>query len=222
MARIARIVVPGCPFHLTHRGNHREQIFFNDDDRRCYLGLLARYARRFEMDLWAYCLMSNHVHLIVLGQKPDSLAKAVGNAHREYSRLINRRNSWTGHLWANRFYSTALDELHLWYAVRYVEANPLRAGLVPHAVDYRWSSARAHAGLGSNHRLAPDRPFPGSIADWATWLDVGQDQPAYDELRKSTSTGRPTGSPEFKRRIEKQIGRSFQPKRLSGNRKIET
>ena len=207
MPRIARIVVPDCPYHITQRGNHKEEVFFGDETRHDYLALLRRYARRCGLEIWAYCLMPNHVHLIVVGRSKDSLARAIGNAHREHSRRINRAREWTGHLWANRFYSTALDESHLWNAVRYVESNPSRAGLVACATDYRWSSARAHAGLHHDPLLAAGRPFPGSIACWATWLDDGPNWPEYDALRRNTSTGRPSGCPEFVLRLERQLGR---------------
>jgi putative transposase len=172
------------------------------------------------MESLAYCLMSNHVHLIVVGRKSDSLARAIGNAHRQYSREINRENGWTGHLWANRFYSTALDDVHLWIAARYVETNPLRADMVASAVDYRWSSARAHCCIETNDLLAPDRPFPGSIANWATWLDYGAEEPGYEKIRRNTATGRPTGSPQFKSWIEERTGRTLIQGRSGRRRKI--
>jgi putative transposase len=171
------------------------------------------------MELWAYCLMTNHVHLIVVGRNRDSLSRAIGNTHRVHSRRINEEHDWTGHLWANRFYSTVLGELHLWNAARYVESNPVRSGLVSNALDYRWSSARAHAGLTEDPLLAPDRPFPGSIAAWGTWLDVGNDQPEYAVLRKNTRTGRPTGSTRFVKRIEKLLGRPLTGRPVRDNPK---
>jgi putative transposase len=209
------VVVPDCPYHVTHRGNHKEDIFFGSATCRLYLTTLRNYASRYGLEVWAYCLMPNHVHLIVVGRQSESLARAVGNAHREYSRRINRKQGWTGHLWANRFYSTALDESHLWKAVRYVESNPTRAGMVHSAIDHPWSSARAHAGVRFDPVLARSRPFPGSIACWATWLDAGARRPEYDALRRNTSTGRPTGSADFVARLERQLGRPIdRPARL--------
>jgi putative transposase len=222
MARLARVIVPGFPYHVTHRGNHREDIFFSDSDRQSYLQLLDRYAKRFKLDVWAYCLMPNHVHLIVVGRERDSLASAIGNAHREHSRRINRERDWTGHLWANRFYSTALEDLHLWNAVRYVESNPVRAGLVGHALDHPWSSARPHACLCVDSLLAPERPFPGAVADWGNWLNVGHERPEYDALRRNTSTGRPTGSAAFVRHVETLTGRVLRRRRLRKARKTQT
>lgn len=187
MPRTARVVVPGCAYHLTQRGNRRDRIFFSDKDRSRYLRHLSHYAAKYLMDIWAYCLMTNHVHLIVVARRPDSLARAIGNAHRHYSRYINKRNDWTGHLWANRFYSGLLADRQLWTAARYVETNPVRAGLVSRAVECPWSSAPAHDGKRHDPLLAPDRPFPGSIASWAVWLDSGSDDPSFDEIRRTSA-----------------------------------
>lgn len=107
------------------------------------------------MSIWAYCLMDNYIHLIAAGKQRDSISKALRNAHRKYSRLLNMEAYVTDHLWANRFFSTALDESHLWAAVRYVELNPVRAQLVDEATGYSWSSARAHAGLRPDPLLDP-------------------------------------------------------------------
>jgi putative transposase len=211
VARIARVVWPGCPYHLTHRSNRGARIFFDDADRCRYLDLLRESARRYGLRLWAYALMSNHVHLIGIGDLQDSMARAIGNAHRRYARRINVRNGWTGHLWANRFYSSPLDEIHLWAAVRYVELNPVRAGIVDQAEAYRWSSARVHARVQPDALLDSRRPFPGGVHDWALWLRSGGDDSRFEAIRSCTSTGRPAGSEEFVARLEKQLGRSLRP-----------
>jgi len=199
--------VEGLPFHLTHRGNHRKKVFRTDDDRRGYLSALDRFSKRFGMLIWAYCLMGNHVHLIAVGRERDSISKALGNTHRTISRMRNRESEVTGHLWANRFFSTALDEPHLWAAVRYVELNPVRSGLVTHAIDYAWSSARSHAGLEACSLLDPGRPFPGAIGDWAGWLSTGLEEQTAERLRANTSTGRPTGSTGYVRELETTLVR---------------
>lgn len=209
MARMARVMFEGVPFHVTHRGNHKKQIFFNDSDRQEYLDLLRRYATRFEMSVWGYCLMDNHVHTVAVGSTRPSISKALGNAHREFSRLRNRRVDVTGHLWANRFWSTALDEPHLWAAIRYVERNPVRADIVEDATEYAWSSARAHAFGDRDQLLAPDRPFPGPIGDWRKWLAVELDDETLKRLRDNTATGRPTGSRAFVSELERQLDRSL-------------
>jgi putative transposase len=213
MARFARVMLEGWPFHLTHRGNHRNQVFRSDDDRRVYLHFLDRFAKDFGMSIWAYCLMGNHVHLIAVGESHDSISKALGNTHRTCSRLRNLETGVTGHLWANRFYSSALDEAHLWAAVRYVELNPVRAGLAAEATDYPWSSARTHAGLATNSLLDPKRPFPGPIGEWADWLGTGLEEQTADRLRANTSTGRPTGSEGHVKDLEIRLGRRLRPRK---------
>lgn len=213
MARFARVMLEGQPFHLTHRGNHREPVFRNDADRRAYLRLLGRFSAEFGMSIWAYCLMGNHIHLIAVGEQRRSIPQALGNTHRSCSRLRNLETDVTGHLWANRYFSTALDEPHLWAAVRYVELNPLRARLVSEATDYPWSSARAHAGLRSDPLLDPQRPFPGPIGDWAAWLGAGLEEQTAARLRANTSTGRPTGSERFVQDLEISLGRRLRPAR---------
>lgn len=207
MGRIARAILVGHPHHVTHRGNRRGVIFLQPTDPMMYLDLLRVGAERAAAEIWAYCLMPNHVHLIALGRRPDSLAKAVGCAHRRFSRLVHRRMNWTGHLWANRYFSTPLDEAHLWAAVRYVEANPVRAGLAKRAEDYPWSSARAHVLGIRDPLLAGDRPFPGRVDNWAAWLAEASEDPRIDLIRANTLTGRPTGDDAFTARVERELGR---------------
>ncbi|HSW45266.1 MAG TPA: transposase [Phycisphaerae bacterium] len=146
MPRVARIVVPGMPHHITQRGNNRQDVFFVDDDRRMYLQLLKAQAEIHGLAVLGYCLMTNHVHLIGVPRYEQSLAKAVGRTHFLYSQYINRFHKRSGHLWQNRFFSCALDEVHLLRGLAYVERNPVRAKRVRVAWQYEWSSASAHAG----------------------------------------------------------------------------
>jgi len=213
MARLARVMLEGWPFHLTHRGNHREPVFRTADDRRTYLRLLDRFARKFGMLIWSYCLMDNHIHLIAVGRARSSISKALGNTHRAYSRRRNEETGVTGHLWANRFFSTALDDPHLWAAVRYVELNPVRARLVDKATDYPWSSARAHVGSSLDPLLDRERPFPGHIGDWAAWLNAGLEEQTAARLRANTATGRPTGSDGCLEELEARLGRPLRPRK---------
>lgn len=212
-------MLKGWPFHLAHRGNHRKRVFRSDDDRRAYLRLLDRFARKFGMSVWAYCLMANHIHLIAVGRERSSIPKALGNTHRAFSRVRNQETGVTGHLWANRYFSSALDEPHLWAAVRYVELNPVRARLVREATDYHWSSARAHAGLQANPILDPERPFPGHIGNWEAWLRAGLEEQTAERLRANTSTGRPTGSEGFVRELEVRLGRRLRPRKRGPDRR---
>jgi len=146
MPRVARIVVPGCPHHITQRGNNRQDVFFVADDYRLYLAILGQEANRYGLELHAWCLMTNHVHLIATPTSEASLAKAVGRTHWLYTQSINRLHGRSGHLWQNRFDSCPLDDKHFWAAMAYVERNPVRAKLHRKAWLYPWSSAAAHCG----------------------------------------------------------------------------
>ncbi|HXV01125.1 MAG TPA: transposase, partial [Caulobacteraceae bacterium] len=136
MARLARVVVPGVAHHVTQRGNRRERVFFGDDDYRLYLRLIATAAKASDTEVWAYCLMPNHVHFIMVPAHEDGLRATFAQAHRRYTGIIHAREKWTGHLWQGRFSSTAMDEAHLHAAIRYVDLNPVRAGLAARAADW--------------------------------------------------------------------------------------
>ena len=129
MARLARVVVSGVPHHVTQRGNRRLTTYFSEDDYRAYLDLMAEWCGRCGVAVWAYCLKPNHVHLIVAPKSEEGLRRGIGEAHRRYSRRINFREGWRGHLWQGRFASFPMDERHLMLAVRHVELNPVRAKL---------------------------------------------------------------------------------------------
>ena len=144
MPRIARVVVPGYPHHVTQRGNRRMQTFFGEDDYAAYLSLVGQWCRREDVRVWAYCLMPNHVHLIVVPSTPEGLARALGEAHRRYTRRVNFREGWRGYLWQGRFSSVVMDEPHLLNATAYVERNPVRARLAHRPEQWPWSSAGAH------------------------------------------------------------------------------
>jgi len=194
----------------VHRGNRQQAVFADDFDRASYLQTVDRYAARFGLELWAYCLMTNHVHWIVLPRERTSLAKTIAASHRAHATQFNRRGGWRGHLWANRYFSTVLDERHLWSAVRYVERNPVRAGLVRRAEDYPWSSAPAHCERRFDAILAPTRPFPGVMERWAEWLrDEHEDAGEIETLRRNSRTGRPTGSAGFVAGLEHELQRKL-------------
>ena len=129
MTRIARVVAPGYPHHVTQRGNRRQQTFFGDDDYQAYMDLMTEWCGHHGNEVWAYCLMPNHVHPVVVPSSEDGFRRGIGEAHRRYSRRINFREGWRGHLWQGRFGSYVMDEKHLLAAVRYIEMNPVRAGM---------------------------------------------------------------------------------------------
>ena len=211
MARLPRIVVPGMPHHIRHRGNRRCVVFCDDGDRKTYLRILREQCVKFALRIWAYVLMTNHVHLIAVPSTADSLGAALRNAHGDYAEYFNAKHQQSGHLWGERFKSSVLDESYLWNAIRYVERNPVRAGMVGHAEDYRWSSAPGHCGLREDTMLSSDLPMLGQIPDWAAWLRDEVPVEAMTFLRARTHTGRPCGDEAFLRRIGMQVGRDLVP-----------
>ena len=162
MARIARVIAPGAPHHVTQRGNRRQQTFFCDEDYLAYLELLAQWCGKNEVDIWAWCLMPNHVHLIAVPQTEDGLARAIGETHRRYTLRVNGRENWRGHFWQERFASFPLDDRHLLAVARYIEMNPVAAGLADRPDAYRWSSARAHL-HGAEDSLVNTAPLLGLV-----------------------------------------------------------
>ena len=141
MPRKQRLVFAGIPHHITQRGNRREPVFFSYDDRQCYLEWLTQYSQQHGLEILAYCLMTNHIHLVAVPETIDSMHLVMRPLNMRYAQRINRAFGWYGHLWQGRFYSSPLDDAHLWQALRYVERNPVRAGMVQYARDYTWSSA---------------------------------------------------------------------------------
>ena len=129
MPRIARVIAVGFPHHLTQRGNRRLPTFFCDADYKEYLQIMAEWLTKRDVTVWAYCLMPNHVHLVVVPMSEDGLRLGIGEAHRRYTRMINFREGWRGHLWQGRFASFPLDNNHLLAAARYIERNPVRAAM---------------------------------------------------------------------------------------------
>jgi len=202
MARVARVVVAGYPHHITQRGNRQQDVFLTDGDRAAYLRFLKKYSEIHGLAIWAYCLMSNHVHLVGVPARDVSLGLAMRDAHTVYSMWFNSRTELSGHVWQGRFYSCPLDEHHLWAAVRYVERNPVRAGLVERAEEYQWSSARSHCGLSHDPLLAEGFPPDDAIEDWKAWLRDVDDAPHMERIRIRTHTGRPCGAADFVGRLE--------------------
>jgi putative transposase len=212
MVRLARVVAPGLPHHVTQRGNRRQQTFFCDADYRNYLALMAEWCGRRGVEIWAYCLMPNHVHLIATPETADGLRRAIGEAHRRYTLQINRREDWIGHLWQGRFVSFPMDEAYLLTAARYVELNPVRAGLARRAQDYPWSSAAAHL-AGQDDRRVKTGPLLALVDDWAEFLEDGLEASAAEALRRHERSGRPLGGESFLAALERRLGRTLAPQR---------
>ena len=215
MTRLARLVFPGLPHHVTQRGNRREAIFFEDGDQEIYRDLLAEQTRKAGVEVWAYCLMPNHVHLILTPSTADGLGRAVGEAHRRYTNFINARGRWTGHLFQGRFGSVAMDEDHLMAAFRYVPLNPVKAGLVERPGDWPWSSARAHLARQSTPYVDVE-PALSRIDDVAAFLSLTGEphiEAQWSDVLKAEQIGRPVGAKAWIQQLEQQHQKSFSPRR---------
>ena len=187
----------GIPHHVTQRGNRKEPIFRDEFDRTTYLKMLLNKASHLNLRVWSYVLMSNHVHIICVPEKTDDLSEVIGTAHSCFARYFNARHGLCGHLFQDRFFSSPMDDSYLYNAVRYVERNPVRAGLVERAEHYAWSSAQAHCGLRVDPILSHDLPIPVEFRDWSSWLGEPDEDGATKEIRLCTRRGRPLGSKDF-------------------------
>jgi putative transposase len=210
MARLARVVVPGHPHHVTQRGNGRARTFFADADYALYRDLLAEHCRVAEVEVWAWCLMPNHVHLILVPSDADGLRRALARVHRSYAGAIQARRKRTGHFWQGRFGAVAMDEEHLAAALRYVSLNPVRARLVERAQDWRWSSTRAHL-RGRDDGVTTLAPVRDRFPDFADLLAIEPEQDLFTSLRAAESIGRPLGDDRFLARLERRTGRLLKP-----------
>jgi putative transposase len=215
MARLARVVAVGTPHHVTQRGNARRFILESDTERLVYLQLLRHSCRLHRLSLLGYCLMSNHVHLVVVPQRPDSLAAALKFVHGRYAAYFNAAHLSSGHVWQGRFYSCPLDAPHLWTALRYAELNPVRAGLVTEPEAFPWSSAAIHCAPPAQYSLLDLAPWLAvwSPQDWREFLAETVPDEQTAAIRQSTHTGRPLGSPGFVRGMELILRRRLTPEK---------
>jgi putative transposase len=197
MARISRIVAVEYPHHITQRGVRSMDIFKNDSDRNTYLQFIKEETQRCEIDILAWCLMTNHVHFVALPHTESSLARGFGEAHKRYTRMKNFQEGVRGYLFQGRFGSCVLDERHLLAAVRYVENNPVAAGIVKHA----W-----HVGNIEDDVLVKDRSLYGLVNDWRIYLGE-EENDIFNTIRKATRTGRPAGDNDFTIAMENRTGR---------------
>jgi putative transposase len=210
MARLARVVIPGHPHHVTQRGNGGARTFFGDDDYALYRDLLATHCRAASVEVWAWCLMPNHVHLILVPTDQDGLRSALARVHRAYAGIIQARRKRSGHFWQGRFGAVAMDEDYLAAALRYVALNPVRARLVGRAQDWRWSSTRAHL-RGRDDGLTALQPIKDRFPRFADLLATEPDPDLFERLRAAESIGRPLGSDRFLARLERRTGRTLRP-----------
>jgi putative transposase len=212
MPRIARIIAPGYPHHITQRGNNRATVFFDDDDRLTYLKLLSGYSQKHHVHIWAYCLMGNHIHLLAVPESEASLARGIGLTNQMYTQYLNHKLNQSGRIWQNRFFSCVVEnERYLWAVARYIERNPLKVGLATNVEEYWWSSAKAHVSGAHDPLLSAD-----------SWLSL-QEQNAYREfvrtedeesdnaIRRATNSGRPFGSDTFVDMLEFRLNQTLKP-----------
>ena len=217
MARMARVVIPDIPHHIIQRGNRRQPVFFSDDDRKAYLDYLCLHAKPAGISIWAYCLMDNHVHLIAVPKQKNSFADGFSESQKRYSRRINFRENWRGHLWEGRFKSYPLNETHLYAAIRYVERNPVRAKMVKQAWEYSWSSAKVHI-KNKKDRIIDNSFVSDEIKNWAGYLAEEDGKEDVVLFRNHSNTGRPLGDKKFIDLLEKISGRMLH-RRKSGPKK---
>jgi putative transposase len=221
MARIARVVAVNLPHHITQRGNNRADVFFDDDDRNYYIKTLIKYCNQFQVKVWAYCLMSNHIHLLAIPRYDFSLARSIGRTNLIYTQYINKKYNRSGRLWQNRFFSCLIDkEEFLWSVTKYIETNPVRNGLVKQAGEYKWSSAGHHIyGKPDLILSEPDWLEPNQREEYRQFLSADQSV-ELTAIRKATMSGRPLGNQGFIEGIENKLGRILR-RRKPGRRKKE-
>ena len=187
------------------------EVFFKAADYEAYLELLRDWAEKAGTAVWAYCLMPNHVHLILVPSHGDGLRAALGEIHRRYTRLINKRQGWHGHLWQERFHSFPMDEAHLLACARYVELNPVRAKLAKRPENWKWSSARAHLD-GKDDGLVALEPLLSLAPDWRQFLKDGIEDAALEDIRRHVRGGHPLGTEKYYKKLHKKLGRDVKPR----------
>ncbi|HYD38698.1 MAG TPA: transposase [Allosphingosinicella sp.] len=212
MGRPLRITIPGHPHHVTHRGNNRQRTFFAERDYRLYIRYLAEACAATGTAVWAWCLMPNHVHLVLVPSAERGMSAALHRTQGRYARAVNAREKWVGQLWQGRFASFVMDEAHLLACARYVELNPVRAGLVARPGDWPWSSARVHLG-GPADPLTDAEPLLTRWPDWRSILATGEDEAALEAIRERERSGRPLGSDSFLARLASTTGLPLLPRR---------
>jgi putative transposase len=210
MARLARVVIPGLPHHVTQRGNGRARTFFSDADYALYRDLLAASCRAAGVEVWSWVLMPNHVHLILVPSDADGLRGALAPVHRRYAGAVHARERRTGHFWQGRFGATAMDEAHLGAAVRYIALNPVRARLVARPQDWPWTSVHAHLS-GRDDGITTLAPVLERFAPFADFIAAAGDPALLDSLRRAETIGRPLGDDAFIAGLENATSRTLKP-----------
>ena len=213
--RIPRLEIPGVPLHVTQRGVNRCAIFHDDHDRRCYRKLLWQACNRHGVSTHAFVLMGNHVHLLLAASVAGAISKAMRYVGQAYAQQFNLRHGRTGGLWQGRFKSCLVgDDRYLLTVMRYIELNPVRAGMVANPADYRWSSVHMHLGESRDPWLVPHPLFLALGADarsrgnvWRQWLREGIAADDIAAIRRHLAQERALGDERFQREAEEHLGR---------------
>jgi len=188
-------------------------VFFTEEDRTVYLDWMKEYCDKHRVEILAYCLMTNHIHLVAVPENEEGLQRVLKPLHMRYAQRVNRACGWKGHVWQGRFFSSPLDDAYLWAAIRYVERNPVRAKMVLKAEEYPWSSAAAHCGLAEDLLLSQHVDWKKQrqqIIDWSSWLAESDEPSALEVLRRNVEKGLPCGTEKFVQSLEKIAGRVLQ------------
>lgn len=221
MARQPRFFVSGGAFHLIQRGNNREPIFVAEDDFRFFLSCLDDARERHDLAIHAYVLMTNHLHLVATPLYPESVPKTLQSVGRRYVQYFNRTYRRTGTLWEGRYRATIIDtEEYLLTCMRYVELNPVRAGMVREPKDYRWSSHRANA-YGESDRIVAFHDVYGGLGEgganracaYKALFGSALPDTAVNLIREATNKNWALGNEGFKRRMEELTRRRSAPAR---------
>lgn len=224
MPRKNRLVVPGLPHHVTQRGNNRQAVFFTEEDRKLYLEMLFEQCGRWQVKVAGYCLMTNHVHILLIPCDLEGISHVMCRLQSDYARILNLRQSMCGHLWHERFYSCPMADGEAMRALAYIETNPVRAAMVEHVVQHRWSSARAHL-----RGFDPDYPLDFSLwsryytpESWREVLASAEAEEAWQKrFRLATLRGIPLGPEEFVALVEERTGRRIGPGKIGRPKKGE-
>ena len=207
MARLSRTVLPGHPHHVTQRGVRSMDIFADDHDSEAYLEMLRDSCTKHGVEVITWCLMTNHVHFIVIPDMEDSLSRSFGEAHKAYTRMHNFRQGVRGYLFQGKFGSYVMDEAHLLSAVRYVLRNPVKAGLTSKPEKWRWSSAKYHYGFRKSDPLVRSDDLMGLVSNWRGFMRETLSDTQQAAIDLSLSTGRPLGNDDFMSKAEAASGR---------------
>jgi putative transposase len=215
MARLARVIAVEVAHHVTQRGNAKQFILNDDADREVYLSLLRENLEPHSASLIGFCLMSNHVHLVMIPGQADALAKTLKHTHGRYAAYWNAKHHSSGHVWQGRYYSCPLDRPHLWKALRYAELNPVRAGLAAEAEMWKWSSAAVHCGAAKANEWMEMDTWAGhwNASSWREYLRAGASESEIRSVRQCTHTGRPLGAEEFVKELEERTRRALFPRK---------